>query len=106
MIKVTDDAKQKIISILDDEKLTILRFGLQGGGCNGFTYFLGLENKINEDDVVIKLDETYSLVVDCMSMVYLENAEIDYKVDLMGASFVFNNPEVKTSCGCGSSVGF
>lgn len=106
MIRVTDKAKEKIISVLDEEGLSILRFGLQGGGCNGFTYFFGLENTVNDDDTVITLNDTCDLVVDCMSMMYLENAEIDYKKDLMGESFIFNNPDVKTSCGCGSSVGF
>lgn len=106
MITITEKAKEKIISVLNDEKATMIRFGLQGGGCNGFTYFFAVEEKQEEDDFEFPLDETHKLVVDSASSMYLEEATIDYKKDLMGESFVFNNPKQKTSCGCGSSVGF
>lgn len=106
MITVTDLAKEKIIDVLISEKSNVLRFGLQGGGCNGFQYYFSAEATQEEDDLVLPLDEGRILVVDSMSMMYLENAEIDYKKDIMGESFVFNNSSVKTSCGCGSSVGF
>lgn len=106
MIKVTEKAKEKILSILREENSPYLRFGLQGGGCNGFTYFIGLEQEIAEDDFEVELDGSYTMLVDAASSMYLEEAEIDYKKDLMGESFIFNNPNQKTSCGCGSSVGF
>lgn len=106
MIKVTEKAKEKIIDVLIDEKAKMLRFGLQGGGCNGFQYYFAIDEEKAEDDIEINLEDGYFLLVDSMSMMYLENAEIDYKKDLMGETFVFNNPGVKTSCGCGSSVGF
>ena len=106
MIKVTDLAKEKIIDVLISEKANVLRFGLQGGGCNGFQYYFSAEATQEEDDLVLPLDEERILVVDSMSMMYLEDAEIDYKKDLMGETFVFNNPNTATKCGCGSSVGF
>lgn len=106
MIKVTEKAKEKIIDVLIDEKAKMLRLGLQGGGCNGFQYYFAVETEMAEDDLEINLEDGYLLIVDSMSMMYLENAEIDYKRDLMGETFIFNNPGVKTSCGCGSSVGF
>jgi len=106
MIQITEKAKEKIISILDEEKASILRFGLQGGGCNGFTYFFAMGENKEEGDLEITLSETHTLVVDSMSMMYLADAEIDYKKDIMGESFVFNNPNTSTSCGCGHSVGF
>lgn len=106
MIKITEAAKEKIIDVLIDEKATSLRFGLQGGGCNGFTYYFAVEHEQAEDDLEISLREGYKLVVDAMSMMYLEEAEIDYKKDLMGENFVFNNPNQKASCGCGNSVSF
>jgi iron-sulfur cluster assembly protein len=106
MIKITDKAKEKIVSILLEENATLLRFGLQGGGCNGFTYFFSVEQEISEDDLEVEIDESHTLLVDAASNMYLEEAEIDYKKDMMGESFVFNNPNQKTSCGCGSSVGF
>ncbi len=106
MINITEQAKQKIISILDDEGGTMVRFGLQGGGCNGFQYFITLENKQEEDDFEVPIDDERKLLVDAMSNTYLQEAEIDYKKDMMGETFVFKNPNVKHSCGCGSSVGF
>jgi iron-sulfur cluster assembly protein len=106
MVRITDSAREKIKEILKDEGGAKLRFGLKGGGCNGFTYFLTLESVIENDDVVVPIDE-YQLVIDPMSNMYLEEAEIDYVRDkLMGESFVFNNPNQKSSCGCGNSVGF
>lgn len=106
MITLTEKAKEKIISILDDENASLLRFGLQGGGCNGFTYFFSLEEKIDEGDFEFPLDEGHSLLIDSMSNIYLEEAEIDYRKDLMGESFVFKNPNSVTKCGCGNSVSF
>ena len=112
MIQVTDAAKEKMVGILIDAKHTYLRFGLQGGGCNGFTYFFELAENAEEDDFVLDLVDRTEYTVDCkllvdpMSMMYVDEATIDYKKDLMGESFVFNNPKVSTSCGCGSSVGF
>ena len=106
MIKITESAKEKIVSILSEEDATFLRFGLQGGGCNGFTYFFAVEKEISEDDFEVEIDKSHTLLVDAASNMYLEEAEIDYKKDLMGENFVFNNPNQKTSCGCGSSVGF
>jgi iron-sulfur cluster assembly accessory protein len=106
MIKITEKAKEKIIDILQGETAKMIRFGLQGGGCTGFTYFITLEDVQNEDDFEYNLGEEYKLVVDAMSSMYLEDAEIDYKKDMMGESFVFNNPNATSKCGCGSSVGF
>lgn len=106
MINLTEPAKQKMLSILEEEGATMVRFGLQGGGCNGFQYFITLEEKQEEDDFEIPLDDSRKLLVDAASGMYLEEAEIDYKKDIMGETFVFKNPNQKTSCGCGNSVGF
>lgn len=106
MIKITDTAKDKMISILTEENKSIIRFGLQGGGCSGFSYFLSIEEKVEEDDFEFPLGESHKVVIDAASSMYLENAEVDYKKDLMGESFVFTNPQQTTKCGCGSSVGF
>lgn len=106
MVKITDKAREKMIGALDDEKREILRFGLKGGGCSGFQYYFAIEDIKEEDDNVYPLDNTHILIVDPMSSMYLDDAEIDFKSDLMGENFVFNNPNAKGSCGCGSSTSF
>jgi len=106
MIQITDNAKLKMIDALMEDKAFILRFGLQGGGCNGFQYFFLIEQLKGEDDFEYPLDDARTLIVDSMSNMYLEGAEIDYKKDLMGENFVFTNPNQKTSCGCSKSVSF
>ena len=108
MIKITPIANKKLIDILKEGNgKERIRFGLQGGGCNGFQYYFSLEENIpEEDDIIISLAEGFELLVDSMSMMYLEGAEIDYKKDLMGESFIFNNPHQQTKCGCSKSVSF
>jgi iron-sulfur cluster assembly protein len=106
MIRITETARAKMVDVLIDEKAKMLRFGLQGGGCNGFQYYFAVEPEKAEDDLEMPLEDGYVLLVDPMSAMYLEESEIDYKKDLMGETFVFNNPNQKTSCGCGNSVGF
>jgi iron-sulfur cluster insertion protein len=79
-----------------------LRVFVQGGGCSGFQYGFTLDEEQNEDDFDFAFDNI-RVVVDSMSMQYLEGASIDYREDLMNANFVINNPQAATTCGCGSS---
>ena len=79
-----------------------LRVFVQGGGCSGFSYGFTFDEAQNEDDFDFAYEEV-KVVVDSMSMQYLQGAKIDYKEDLMGASFVIENPQAQTTCGCGSS---
>lgn len=106
MITVSEKAKTKMAEVLSDEGATLLRFGLQGGGCNGFQYYFAVEEALSEDDMQLSITDEFTLLIDPMSMMYLDDAEIDYKKDLMGETFVFHNPNTKHTCGCGSSVGF
>ena len=97
-------AVQKLQELIAEEgnPNLMLRVFVQGGGCSGFQYGFTFEENKNEDD----FDFEYAgvtVVVDAMSMQYLEGATIDYKEDLMNASFVINNPQATTTCGCGSS---
>ena len=79
-----------------------LRVFVQGGGCSGFSYGFTLDEAQNEDDFDFSYDEI-KVLVDSMSFQYLQGASIDYKEDLMNASFVINNPQASSTCGCGSS---
>ena len=80
----------------------MLRVFVQGGGCSGFQYGFTFDESQNEDDFDFSYD-TVKVVIDAMSMQYLQGAEIDYQEDIMGASFVINNPQAASTCGCGSS---
>ena len=71
---------------------------MQGGGCSGFQYGFTLDEETGEDDF-----EVSGVLVDSMSMQYLAGAVIDFKDDIHGSSFVINNPNAQTTCGCGSS---
>jgi len=103
-LSITDSAYAKIAEILAEENNpnVKLRTFVQGGGCSGFQYGFTLDEEQNDDDFVIGKDNTVVLV-DAMSMQYLTGAVIDYKDDLMGASFSISNPNAETTCGCGSS---
>ena len=104
MITITDNATVKLKDILAEENNPALklRIFVQGGGCSGMSYGFTLDEVANEDDFT--LDESgVQVLVDSMSMQYLTGASIDYKEDLMGATFSISNPNAQTTCGCGSS---
>jgi iron-sulfur cluster insertion protein len=104
MIEITDNAKAKIIDLLNEENNPnlMLRTFVQGGGCAGFSYGFTFDEAQAEDDFSFDLG-SYKLVVDAMSMQYLQGARIDYKEDITGNSFSIFNPNASTTCGCGSS---
>ena len=101
---VTSSAITKISDILAEENNpnAKLRTFVQGGGCSGFNYGFTLDEEQNEDDFIIE-EGGIKILVDSMSMQYLQGAVIDYKDELMGSSFVISNPNATTTCGCGSS---
>jgi iron-sulfur cluster insertion protein len=80
----------------------MLRVFVQGGGCSGFSYGFTFDEAQNEDDFDFVYEDV-KVVVDAMSMQYLQNATINYKEDLTGSSFVIENPQAQSTCGCGSS---
>lgn len=106
MITISDSAKEKIIDLLSEENNPNLnlRTFVQGGGCSGFSYGFTFDEEINEDDFEFPISN-FKVLVDSMSMQYLQGAEIDYKDELMGSQFTIKNPNAVTTCGCGSSFG-
>lgn len=100
MLTITETAQAKIVAILAEENNANLkvRAFVQGGGCSGFQYGFTLDEQQGDDDF-----EVNGVLVDSMSMQYLSGATIDYKDDIHGSSFVINNPNAQTTCGCGSS---
>lgn len=104
MVKMTEGAVTKVSEILNsqDPKPAGLRISVVGGGCSGFSY------QMNFDQAPGMLDKTYNfnglkVFVDQASLLYLDGVEIDYLETLEGAGFKFSNPNVKSTCGCGSS---
>jgi iron-sulfur cluster insertion protein len=104
MITISENAKAKILDLLAEENNPDLKLRtfVQGGGCSGFSYGFTFDLEQNEDDFELPLGD-YKVLVDSMSMQYLTGAEVDYKEDLSGSSFVIRNPNAETTCGCGSS---
>ena len=79
-----------------------LRVGVKGGGCSGLTYVLDLVDSPGENDKVIE-DHGVELYIDKKSYVFLAGTILEYSGGLNGKGFVFNNPNAKTTCGCGTS---
>ena len=106
MITISEAAKTKIKDLLYEEgnPNLALRTFVQGGGCSGFSYGFTFDEEINEDDFEVPVDE-FKVLVDSMSMQYLQGSTIDYKEEIMGSNFVINNPNATSKCGCGSSFG-
>jgi len=104
MIEITDSALAKIADIIAEENNPDikLRTFVKGGGCSGFSYGFTLDEEQNEDDFVIDKPGVVVLI-DSMSMQYLQGASIDYKEEIMGSQFVIVNPNAQSTCGCGSS---
>ncbi len=104
MISVTPGATGKVKEIMAQQNPapTALRVAVVGGGCSGFSYHMAFESQINPTDNVYEIDGL-KVLVDQMSEMYLDGVEVDYIETLEGAGFKFNNPNVKSTCGCGSS---
>ncbi len=104
LLKLTSAAGARIRQLITEEgnPELKLRVYITGGGCSGFQYGFGFETEVNEDDYRLE-QEGVTLLVDALSMPYLESAEIDYAEDLQGERFIIRNPNATTTCGCGSS---
>jgi iron-sulfur cluster insertion protein len=105
MVEITESAKTKIVDLLNEENnpKLMLRTFVQGGGCSGFSYGFTFDEEQQEDDFEFPLNDEFKVLVDSMSMQYLQGAVIDYKEDVMGSNFSIKNPNAETTCGCGSS---
>lgn len=106
MVKVTESAVKKVLELLskEDDPSLSLRMFVEGGGCSGFQYGFTFDDSKTEEDFEIPLgDSQRVLLIDAMSMQYINDAEIDYTETLMSSGFNIKNPNVKTTCGCGSS---
>ena len=108
-IKLTPNAASELKTLMNKEvesknmsPKAVLRFMVVGGGCSGFSYKMGFDENVTEDDKVQEIDGV-KVAVDQKSYLYLNETEVDFQDGLMGKGFVFNNPNSSGTCGCGSS---
>lgn len=106
MIKVSETAKSKIASLMQEEGTSVqesfVRVGVESGGCSGLSYKLIFDREQKEGDKLFE-DNGVRIVVDKRSFLYLVGTTLEYSGGLNGKGFVFNNPNAQRTCGCGES---
>jgi iron-sulfur cluster insertion protein len=103
-VVLTTEAAAQVKKLADKEGNPdlMLRVFITGGGCSGFQYGFEFDDKLNDDDVCIENDGA-KMVIDMMSMQYMNGAKVSFQEDLTGSQFVVHNPLATTTCGCGAS---
>jgi iron-sulfur cluster assembly accessory protein len=102
-VVVTERAAHKIGEILRREPAgAMLRVSVEGGGCSGFQYRFDLVQETGPDDLLVERDGA-RVIIDPVSLGFVQGSEIDFVDDLIGAQFKINNPNVTAACGCGTS---
>ena len=106
-IEISETAARKILTLMSKQGITDggLRVGVKGGGCSGLSYIFAWEREARFGDEVFQGPEGSKLFVDKKSLLFLNGTVLDYDTNLISKGFVFNNPNAKTTCGCGSSFG-
>jgi iron-sulfur cluster insertion protein len=98
-IKFTESAREQIKKIISEDQLKkFFRITVKGGGCSGFKYDFTFDDKTNEDDITFG-----KAVIDKSSLDIITGSIVDFKKEMIGESFVINNPKATSSCGCGLS---
>ena len=100
---LSDSAKKKILSLQSNEDKRLFRVYVTGGGCSGFQYGFKFDDLDKDEDHILKFDNELSILLDELSYPYIAGSVVDYKEDLMGAKFTVENPNAKSTCGCGAS---
>lgn len=105
-VLLTETAAREIARIIDEQELdkakVRLRVGVKGGGCSGFSYLLDLTETQKDTDEAFDR-HGITVICDPKSLLYLNGVTVDFRDELMGRGFVFNNPNASSTCGCGSS---
>ena len=104
VIKLSDNAAERIKEIMSkaEDKTIGVRVGVKSGGCAGMSYIMEYAKDIKPNEEIIE-DKGVKVLIDPKAIMYLLGTEMDYKVEEFSSSFVFNNPNASTTCGCGSS---
>ena len=102
-ISVTESAAKRVTTFLQSRGKGVgVRLGVRTSGCSGMAYVLEFADEIGNDDIVFE-DRGVKVIVDPKSLVYLDGTELDYGKEGLNEGFKFNNPNVKSMCGCGES---
>jgi len=106
-IQISEGAAHKIRALMAKQGISDggLRVGVKGGGCSGLSYTFAWEKVARTGDEVFEGPEGAKIFVDKKSLLYLNGTVLDYETNLLSKGFVFNNPNAKQTCGCGSSFG-
>ena len=96
-IELTTQAKEQIEKIIGDDDKNF-RISVKGGGCSGFKYDFSFDNNVDNNDVIFE-----NVVIDKTSLDIIAGSVIDFKKEMIGETFVINNPKASASCGCGLS---
>ncbi|MGM0634662.1 MAG: HesB/IscA family protein [Bacteroidota bacterium] len=106
MIKVSEEAKNKIAALMQEEGYNVaqhfVRVGVKSGGCSGLSYELNFDQAQHDTDKVFE-DNGVRIAVNKSSFLYLVGTTLEYSGGLNGKGFVFNNPNAQRTCGCGES---
>jgi iron-sulfur cluster assembly protein len=103
-LALTEKATQQVKKLLEDQSLhgVFLRMGVKGGGCSGLSYSLEFDSELGPHDKKFDIDGV-AVVCDAKSYLYLNGTTLDYVTEGLQGGFTFNNPQAKSSCGCGTS---
>jgi iron-sulfur cluster assembly accessory protein len=104
-LTVTPAAAQRILKITGGDATAALRLAVNGGGCSGFQYEFNIAKDRAAEDLAFEKDGA-TVLVDNVSMLYVDGSVLDFEDNLMGEAFKVNNPQAKSSCGCGTSFSF
>jgi iron-sulfur cluster assembly accessory protein len=103
MVTLTETAVERVRTLAaGDPEARVLRLAVEGGGCSGFQYAIGFDSEIEPDDLSVEFGDV-QVVIDPISLPYLQGSTVDWVDGLMGAGFRFENPNVASTCGCNSS---
>jgi iron-sulfur cluster assembly protein len=107
MIQISEGAARKIRTLMAKQGIDEggLRVGVKGGGCSGLSYIFAWEREARFGDEVFEGADGAKIFIDKKSLLYLNGTVLDYDTSLISRGFVFNNPNAKSTCGCGSSFG-
>jgi iron-sulfur cluster insertion protein len=98
-IDFTEEANKQISKILSEQgKKSYFRISVLGGGCSGFKYNFSFDGKVEENDIIFN-----KTIIDKNSLEIINGSVVDYKKEMIGSSFVIENPKAISSCGCGLS---